>query len=158
MRATINGKDVEIEEKDKDKKLLTYLREDLRLTGAKNGCDTGACGACTILIDEKPVKSCIKKVSDMVGKSVITIEGMSDEEGNIHPLQQSFLDHGAIQCGFCTPAMVLTAHAFLLKNSSPSRDEIRKAIKPNLCRCTGYQQIIDAVEAAAAFYRSDSQS
>lgn len=158
MKTTINGKEYPLTEKDLEMKLLDFLREDLDLTGTKNGCDRGACGACTVLIDEIAVRSCIKKVRDILEKSVLTIEGMTDSQGNIHPLQQSFIDHGAIQCGFCTPGMVLTAHAFLLKNNTPDRKAIRKAIKPNLCRCTGYQQIIDAIEAAAPYYRKDSQS
>ncbi|MBN2626475.1 MAG: (2Fe-2S)-binding protein [Spirochaetales bacterium] len=150
---TVNGKPVTIKEEDREKRLLTYLREDLDLTGTKDGCGTGACGACTILVDDKPVRSCMKKVDFIEGHRVITIEGMENPDGTLHPLQQSFIDCGAIQCGFCTPGMVLTSHAFLLEHPEPTREEIRKAIKPNLCRCTGYQQIIDAVEKASPFYR-----
>jgi len=153
MRTTVNGKIIELKEVDLTKKLLHFLREDLDLTGAKNGCEIGACGACTVIVEGKALRSCVKKVSDVVDKEVLTIEGMSDGKGGLHPLQQSFLDAGAIQCGFCTPGMVLSAHALLLKNNTPSREEIRKALKPNLCRCTGYQQIVDAVEQASVHYR-----
>ncbi len=114
----------------------------------------GVCGACTILINNKAVKSCIKKVKDIIDKKVITIEGFTKKDGELHPLQQAFIDAGAIQCGFCIPGMVLTAHSFLLKNSAPSREEIRKAMSPNLCRCTGYQQIIDAIENSVPYYRN----
>lgn len=153
MKAIINNKTVSIEAKWKDESLLDFLREDLDLTGTKNGCGIGACGACTVLVDEKPTLSCRTKVSDIEEKTVLTIEGMSPDPAKLHPLQQAFIDCGAIQCGFCTPGMVLRAHAFLIKNPNPTRNEIRKAISPNLCRCTGYQQIIDAVEAAALHYR-----
>lgn len=153
MKTVINKNTIELGEKDISKKLIDFLREDLNLTGTKNGCGIGTCGSCTVLIDNAPARSCVKKVSDIVDKQVTTIEGMENSDGTLHPLQQAFLDCGAIQCGFCTPGMVLTAHAFLLKNNQPKRDEIRKAIKANLCRCTGYQQIIDAIKKAAAFYR-----
>lgn len=153
MKTIINNSEIELSENILEKSLMEFLREDLDLTGAKNGCGIGACGACTVLINEKPVRSCIKKVKDIIGKNVLTIEGIAPGDGSLHPLQQSFIDAGAIQCGFCTPAMVLTAHAFLLKNQHPSRTEIRKAIRPVLCRCTGYQQIVDAIEGAAKFYR-----
>ena len=153
MITIINNLEINISEKYLDKSLQDFLREDLDLTGAKNGCGIGSCGTCTILINEKLIKSCIKKVADIINKNVITIEGLATENGQLHPLQQSFIDAGAIQCGFCTPAMVMTAHAFLLKNQHPSRTEIRKAIRPVLCRCTGYLQIVDAIENAAKFYR-----
>jgi len=133
--------------------LLDFLREDLDLTGAKNGCGAGFCGACTVLLDLQPAKACNLALRDVAGKSILTIEGLTAPDGSLHPLQQAFVDAGAIQCGFCTPGMVLTAHAFLLKNPRPTRPEIRRAINANLCRCTGYQQIIDAIEAAAPRYR-----
>ena len=152
MQAKINSKNVTIKESDLDKQLLTYLREDLDLTGTKNGCGIGVCGTCTILIDNEPCRACKLKVSDIADKEVLTIEGMAAADGTLHPLQQAFLDHGATQCGFCTPGMVLTAHAFLLKNANPTRIQARQAIKGNLCRCTGYQQIIDAIMAAAPHY------
>jgi aerobic-type carbon monoxide dehydrogenase small subunit (CoxS/CutS family) len=153
MQTTINNKIYTINSVDTELNLLEYLRETLDYTGAKNGCGIGVCGACTILIDNEPRKSCILKVQDIVGKSVLTIEGMASADGSLHPLQQAFMDAGAIQCGFCTPGMVLTAHAFLLKNPQPTRAQARQAIKGNLCRCTGYQQIIDAILTAATHYQ-----
>ncbi|TKJ37617.1 xanthine dehydrogenase [candidate division LCP-89 bacterium B3_LCP] len=153
MTITINGKATEVLDALVEMNLLLFLREELRLTGAKIGCGKGFCGTCTILIDNKPVKSCQKKVLDVADKWITTIEGMAEPDGTLHPLQQAFIDAGAIQCGYCTPGMVLIGHAFLLKNPSPSRNDIRKAISPNLCRCTGYQQIIDAVEAAVGCYK-----
>lgn len=153
MKLTINHNQIEIIDADLDKSLLHYFREDLDLTGTKNGCEIGVCGTCTVLVNHVPVKACKLKVRDIIEKEVLTIEGMADEQGNLHPLQQAFLDAGAIQCGFCTPGMVLTAHAFLLKNHTPTRAQARQAIRGNLCRCTGYQQIIDAILQAAEHYR-----
>lgn len=152
MKCHINNTEITISENDLERNLLRFIREELNLTGTKNGCGIGACGACVILIDNSPVRSCLKQVKDIIGKQAVTIEGMANEDGSLHPLQQAFLDAGAIQCGFCTPGMVLVSHAFLLKNNKPTREEIRKALVGNLCRCTGYQQIIDAVESASRFY------
>jgi len=121
----------------------------LNLTGTKNGCGTGACGACTVLIDDAARRSCLTKLGSVVGKRITTIEGLEQKDGTLHPIQQAFIDAGAIQCGFCTPGMVLSAYALLLKKKRPSREEIRKGINANLCRCTGYQQIVDAVEQAS---------
>jgi carbon-monoxide dehydrogenase small subunit len=153
MTFLINKREIEISDSALEMNLLKYLREELALTGAKIGCNKGFCGSCTVLVDDKPVKACQKQVKDVVGSQILTIEGMADEDGTLHPLQQSFIDAGAIQCGYCTPGMVLTAHAFLLHNVSPTREQIRRAISPNLCRCTGYQQIIDAIQACAEYYR-----
>lgn len=154
MKTTINNRTINIESDWQERTLLDFLREKLDLTGTKNGCGIGACGACTVLVDEKPTLSCRTKVADIDGKTVLTIEGMSPDPAKLHPLQQAFIDCGAIQCGFCTPGMVLRAHAFLKRSPNPTRKEIRKAISPNLCRCTGYQQIIDAIEAATPYYQS----
>lgn len=151
MRFKVNGQPVQSD--DPERNLLEFLREELDLTGTKDGCSIGICGTCTILVDNVAIKSCLKKLKDVDGKSVTTIEGLMAEDGTLHPLQQAFMDAGAVQCGFCIPGMVLTSHAFLLKHPRPTRDAIRKAISPNLCRCTGYQQIIDAVEAAAPHYQ-----
>lgn len=152
MQCQINTVIYQISEQIIHKNLLSFLREDLDLTGAKNACGIGVCGACTILIDSVPVRACKKTVKDIIDRNILTIEGMAKSDGSLHPLQQAFLDAGAIQCGFCTPGMVLTAHAFLLKNNKPTRKEIRQALKGNLCRCTGYQQIIDAIEIASQHY------
>jgi carbon-monoxide dehydrogenase small subunit len=152
MKLQINGSDLEVADSVGERRLIEFLRNDLDLTGAKNACDIGACGACTILVDDEPSKICIKRVKDIAGHRVLTIEGLAAPDGTLHPLQQAFVERGAIQCGFCTPGMILVAHAFLLKNLRPTRGEIRRAINGNLCRCTGYQQIIDAIEQAAAAY------
>ncbi|HRX75888.1 MAG TPA: (2Fe-2S)-binding protein [Candidatus Cloacimonadota bacterium] len=146
---TVNNITHQIPEVKMDLILSTWLREDLYLTGTKIGCGIGVCGSCTVLVDGEAKRSCKLKLKDVLGKQIITIEGISDPDGSLHPLQQAFIDAGAIQCGFCTPGMVLSALALLLKNHHPSRAEIREAIKGNICRCTGYQQIVDAVEAAA---------
>jgi carbon-monoxide dehydrogenase small subunit len=154
MKFHVNGKPVKVTGAALDKRLIEFLREDLDLTGVKNACDVGACGACSVLINNEPLKICVKRVKDFDGSQILTIEGMAAPDGTLHPLQQAFLDCGAIQCGFCTPGMVMTAHAFLSKNPRPTREQIRKAINGNLCRCTGYQQIIDAIEKAVPHYRS----
>ncbi len=153
MKVTVNGLVREITPEQASKRLLDWLRDDLDLTGAKAGCETGACGACTVLVDGHAVKSCMKRVAEAAGAEVLTIEGLAAPDGSLHPLQQAFLDAGAVQCGFCTPGMILRAHALLMKNPAPGREEIRRAIHGNLCRCTGYQQIFDAVELAAPLYR-----
>ncbi len=153
MKLTVNGVTHEIDAGLAEMRLLDWLREELGLTGAKSGCEIGACGACTVLIDGRPVKSCTRRLRDVAGKSVLTIEGLTPLDGSLHPLQQAFLDAGAVQCGFCTPGMILAAHALLLRNPAPARAEIRQALQGNLCRCTGYQQIIDAVELAAKSYQ-----
>jgi len=151
----VNRVEVEVPESAMQKRIVEFLREDLDLTGAKNACDIGACGACTILVNSEPMRICLKLVKDFAGQRILTIEGFAAPDGTLHPLQQAFVDCGAIQCGFCTPGMVLTAHAFLLKNPRPTRDQIRRAIFQNLCRCTGYQQIIDAIEKAAPYYQQE---
>ena len=158
MKLHLNGREIEVADASGERRLVEFLREDMDLTGAKNACDIGACGACTILIDGEPLKICLKRVKDVAGHHLLTIEGLAAPDGTLHPLQQAFVDRGAIQCGFCTPGMVLTAHAFLLKNAQPTRAQIRKAINGNLCRCTGYQQIIDAIEEAAVHYRRAAES
>jgi len=153
MKLSINGREIEVAPAAGERRLIEFLRDDLDLTGAKNACDIGACGACTILVDEAPAKVCAKRVKDLAGHRVLTIEGLAGPDGALHPLQQAFLDCGAVQCGFCTPGMILAAHALLLREPCPTREEIRHALRGNLCRCTGYQQIVDAVEAAAVHYR-----
>lgn len=129
--------------------LLEVLRHDFALTGTKNACDAGECGSCTVLLDGQPVKSCITLAVRAHGRSVTTIEGLAGPEGPLHPLQQAFIDHGAIQCGFCTPGMILAATALLEENPRPTDGEVREAIGGNLCRCTGYRKIVEAILAAA---------
>ncbi len=128
--------------------LLQVLREDLGLTGTKEGCTSGECGACTVLIDGEPVRSCLTLAVDARGREITTIEGVA-ENGKPHRIQQAFVDFGAIQCGFCTPGMILVAKALLDETPQPSEEEIRKAISGNLCRCTGYTKIVKAIEAAS---------
>ena len=129
------------------KTLLEVLREDLGLTGTKRGCDLGTCGACTVLIEGKPFLSCLTLAVDVQGKKIITIEGLADER-KPQPLQKAFVEKGAIQCGFCTPGMILTAKAFLDENPHPSEIEVKRAISGNLCRCTGYIKIVEAIMSA----------
>ncbi len=126
--------------------LLRLLREKLGLTGTKEGCGIGECGACTVLLDGMPVNSCLVLAPKVEGREVQTVEGLGTRD-NLHPLQKSFIDHGAVQCGFCTPGMLMSSKAFLEKNPRPSREEIKDAISGHLCRCTGYHQIIEAIEA-----------
>ena len=129
-------------------RLIDILRGPLGQTGTKEGCGEGECGACTVLLDGKPVCSCIILALDVDGREVTTIEGIA-EDGNLHPLQEAFVEYGAIQCGFCTPGMILSAKALLDENPSPTDEEIRRAIVGNLCRCTGYTHIVTAIKAAA---------
>jgi len=130
------------------KTLLEVLREDLNLTGTKHGCELGECGTCTILVDGEPVLSCLALPVECQGRQIKTVEGMADG-GRLHPLQQAFAELGAAQCGYCTPGIPLTAEALLTENPTPTRDEVRVALAGNLCRCTGYTKILDAVELAA---------
>jgi aerobic-type carbon monoxide dehydrogenase small subunit (CoxS/CutS family) len=133
---------------DPNQTLLWVLRNQLGLTGTKFGCGTGFCGACTVLIDREATRSCMIPVSDIAGKEVITIEGLA-RGGKLHPVQQAFVDHDALQCGYCTPGMIMTATGFLMKNPSPSRQQIIEGLEDNLCRCGAHTRIIDAVETAS---------
>ncbi|MFC1814609.1 (2Fe-2S)-binding protein [Thermodesulfobacteriota bacterium] len=128
--------------------LLDVLRDKIGLTGTKKGCDTGQCGACTVLLDRKPVPSCLMLAVDVKDKNILTIEGLA-ENGRLHPLQEAFVNEGAVQCGYCTPAMILSAKALLDENPNPTEQEIKEAIAGNLCRCTGYVKIIKAISVAA---------
>ena len=146
------------------KTLLEVLREDLGLTGTKHGCELGECGACAVLLDGEPRLSCLTLALECEGRSVETIEGLAgsrqpgDRAGaKLHPLQAAFADFGGSQCGYCTPGVIMTAKALLERNPSPTRQEIREATAGNLCRCTGYQQIVEAIEDAAAKLRAEAE-
>ncbi len=141
----INGKKREVEIPP-NISLLELLRDHLNLTGTKRGCEVGECGACTVLLDGKPVYACLLLAPKVDGRQITTIEGIG-EEGELHFLQEAFITHGAVQCGFCTPGMILAAKALIDENPYPSKEEIEEAISGNLCRCTGYWQIVKAIEA-----------
>ncbi len=129
--------------------LLDVLREQLKLTGTKRGCDAGDCGACTVIMDGRPVNACLVLALKAQGRQITTIEGLSDGPAKLHPIQQAFVEHGAIQCGFCTPGMIISAKALLDRNPKPAKEEIKSGIAGNLCRCTGYVKIIEAIESVA---------
>ncbi len=145
---TLNGDRMETEI-ESHWTLLHLLRNHLGLTGTKEGCGKGECGACTVIVDGKAVNSCLYPAMELEGKEVLTIEGLVDSEGSLHPVQKALMEHGAIQCGFCTPGMVMSAIALLDENARPSEEEIRMAIAGNFCRCTGYIQIIESIKAAS---------
>ena len=144
----LNGKQVTLQT-EPNRRLVDILREDLSLTGTKEGCSIGECGACTVVVDGKAVNSCLILAPQVEGANVISIEGLAQGK-SLHILQESFLKSGAVQCGFCTPGMILSAYALLSENHDPTEHEINVAISGNLCRCTGYKQIVDAVQMAAA--------
>ena len=144
----VNGSMVEIEI-EPWWTLSRVLREELNLTGVKVGCETGDCGVCTILVDGEAVKSCLMLAAKAEGREVTTIEGLAGEDGKLHPLQQAFIDHYAVQCGFCTSGMLLTAKALLDENPNPTEDEIKLTMSGNLCRCTGYVRIVEAIRSVA---------
>jgi carbon-monoxide dehydrogenase small subunit len=148
VELTVNGTKMTAEA-PADISLLHFLRDYLHLTGTKEGCGVGECGACSVLLDGKLVNSCLILAAQANGRSVVTIEGIHAPDGGPNDLQQAFIEYGAVQCGFCIPGMVLAGEALLSNNPHPSRNEIRESIAGNLCRCTGYQQIVDAIEAAA---------
>lgn len=143
---TVNGKDYSVDTKP-DKSLLWVLRNKLGFTGPKEGCGKGECGACTVLLDGDPVNSCLVLAVQADGREVVTIEGIADGD-KLHPVQESFIEKGAIQCGFCTPGMIITAKSLLDDNPNPSEEEIKEYMSGNICRCTGYIKIIDAIKHA----------
>lgn len=143
----INGEKVRLEV-EPNKTLLKMLREDLNLTGAKEGCGAGECGSCTVIVDGKAVNSCMMLAVEADGKDIITVEGLA-KNGVLDPLQETFIKNAALQCGYCTPGMLMSAKALLMRNPNPSEDDIKEAIGGNLCRCTGYKAIIDAIKEAA---------
>jgi aerobic-type carbon monoxide dehydrogenase small subunit (CoxS/CutS family) len=147
IRFRLNGRPTSLDTDD-SRKLLWVLRTDLGLTGAKYGCGAGACGACTVLIDGKAVRSCVTPLSAARDREVTTIEGLA-RDGALHPVQEAFLEHGGFQCGYCTPGMILTAAAFLHEHPAPGREAIAARLEHNLCRCGAHTRILDAVQAAA---------
>ena len=147
IELSINGECYEVAV-EYNRTLLDTIREDIGLTGTKKGCDSGDCGACTVLMDGKPVNSCLVLAVDARGKDILTIEGLA-QGTKLHPIQESFVQQGAVQCGFCTPGMILSAKALLDENPDPTEEEVRTAIAGNLCRCTGYVKIVQAILAAA---------
>ncbi|KAA3657997.1 MAG: (2Fe-2S)-binding protein [Calditrichaeota bacterium] len=148
IKFTLNGKATMLETEE-DRSLLAVLRSDLGLTGTKYGCGESHCGVCTVIIDGEAVRSCEYQMSDVAGKSVMTIEGL-EKNGTLHPLQQAFMEHDALQCGYCTPGMILTAYELLQKNPQPGRDDILTGLEDNLCRCGAHHRIVLAVQEAAA--------
>ena len=147
LRTTVNGRDIELEIESREM-LIDLLRDRLELTGTKRSCDSQVCGACTVLLDGQPVSSCCTLAYEAGGKTVQTIEGLA-QDGRLDPIQEAFVEKAAIQCGFCTPGFVLTTKAMLSENPHPTRDEIMSYLGGNLCRCTGYWNILDAAEDAA---------
>jgi len=147
---TVNGKMHEVAVAP-NRTLVDLIRYDLGLTGAKKGCELGDCGTCTVIMDGRPVNSCLVLAVEANGRDILTIEGVETDKG-LHPLQRSFVEKGAIQCGFCSPGMILSAKSLLDRNPKPDEREIRKAISGNLCRCTGYQKIVEAIKDASEKY------
>jgi carbon-monoxide dehydrogenase small subunit len=150
----VNGQTYEVETQPW-RTLAEVLRDQLNLTGTKISCAEGHCGACTVIINGRAVNSCLMLIAEAQGKEILTIEGLS-EGGELHPIQDAFVTHGAVQCGFCTPGLIMGAKSFLADNPDPSEEEIKKALSGHLCRCTGYVQIIEAVKVAAANMKSSS--
>lgn len=148
LNLTVNDKKYTVEV-NPNQRLVDFLRDELNLTGTKEGCGVGECGACTVIMNGRIVNSCLVLAAQAEGAVITTIEGVKGSEGELHPIQQAFIEKGAVQCGYCTPGMVLSTKALLDKNPAPNVEEIKEGISGNLCRCTGYQQIIEAVQEAA---------
>jgi len=144
----LNGQDIRVEV-ESHQMLVDVLRDTLKLTGTKIGCGHGECGACTVIVDGVSVSSCLYPAFEVEGKRVLTIEGLIGENNRMHPIQEAFVEHGGVQCGFCTPGMIMSAYALLEENPDPSEEEIRRGISGNLCRCTGYVQIVESIKAAS---------
>lgn len=147
IKFTINGEE-RTEQAKPNQRLLDLIRKDLGLVAAKEGCGKGECGACTVIMNGEPVTSCLVLAAQADEAEILTVEGLAEGD-NLHPLQEAFIEAGAVQCGFCIPGCIMTAYCLLKENSSPTRQEIRTALAGNICRCTGYQKIIDAVQLAA---------
>jgi aerobic carbon-monoxide dehydrogenase small subunit len=158
IRFTCNGRAVQLEAAP-ESRVIDVLRDQLGLTGTKEGCGRGECGACTILLDGQPVNSCLLLAAKIMGREITTIEGLTGEDGSLHPIQEAFLDKGAVQCGFCTPGMILSTKALLDQNTTPEIEEVEDALSGNLCRCTGYGKIVEAaLEAGKRLMQGDSHS
>ncbi len=157
LHLTVNGEDHEVYA-EPTSTLVEVLREELNLTGTKTGCDAGRCGACTVLIDGQAVKSCNVLAIQARGREITTIEGLMGRNGKLHPLQQAFIEHFAFQCGFCTPGMIMAAKALLDGNPSPTEEEVKAGLEGNLCRCTGYVKIVEAVRAASGMIQARSST
>ena len=149
LTCTINGEPREVDGVWEGESLLYVLRERLQLPGSKNACEQGECGSCTVYLDGEPVCACLVAAGQAIGREVTTVEGLAEGQ-SLHPVQEAFVEAGAVQCGFCTPGLVVAAHDLLARVPQPSDPEIREALAGNLCRCTGYEKILDAVRAAAA--------
>ena len=156
VKFQVNGEQTAINV-EPTKTLLDVLREVLFLTGTKRGCDSGECGACTVLLNGQAVHSCLILAAELEGQDVLTIEGLSKNPKELHPLQKAFIEKGAVQCGFCTPGLMMSAKALLDRNPNPTEEEVRHSISGNLCRCTGYSKIVDAILTAGEEIRGNSQ-
>jgi len=160
---TVNGEPATADDVWEGESLLFVLRERLALPGSKNACEQGECGSCTVLLDDVPVCACLVAAGQAAGRDVVTVEGLAGPADGLHPVQQAFLDAGAVQCGFCTPGLIMQAHWFLRQSvlrgtaGAPSDPDIREALAGNLCRCTGYEKILDAVRLAAARIAGDTE-
>ncbi len=154
VKFLLNGNEIKMKIKD-HWTLLYLLREELDLMGTKEGCGSGECGACTVIVNGDAVNSCLYLAAEIDGKEIQTIEGLASSDGTLHPLQKSFVENGGIQCGFCSPGMIMSAKALLNENQNPTKEEIKHALAGNICRCTGYIQIIDSVRAATGSGNED---
>ena len=155
IELNVNGQHF-VRDVDGSKRLIDFLREDLGFTGVKEGCGVGECGACTVLVDGKSVLSCLIRVAQVNKKDILTVEGLAEGE-DLHPVQQAFVETGGVQCGFCTPGFIMVTVELLDQNPDPTREEIREWIEGNICRCTGYVKIVDAVKLAAERMRSEGE-
>jgi carbon-monoxide dehydrogenase small subunit len=156
VRFRVNGEQTTVHV-EPTKTLLDVLREDLFLTGTKRGCDSGECGACTVLLNGQAMHSCLILAAELDGKDVLTIEGLSRDRKELHPLQKAFIEKGAVQCGFCTPGLIMTAKALLDENPNPTEEEVRYGVSGNLCRCTGYSKIVEAILTAGEEIRRSNK-